>query len=55
MEKLTPEIENLLAGTFKLRQTLSSVLPPEAVNYIIELIVKDDAHRKFLEITNMQD
>ena len=55
MEKLTPELEELLAGTFKLRQTLSSVLPPEAVNYIIELIVKDGAHRKFLKITDVQD
>lgn len=48
---MSPELEELLHSTFKLRQTLSQVLPKEAVEYIIELIVKDGAHRKYLELT----
>lgn len=45
------ELEELLHSTFKLRQTLLQVLPKEAVEYIMELIVKDGAHRKYLELT----
>lgn len=55
MNKLSPELEEILSSTFKLRKILSSVLPPDAVDYICELIAKDGAHRKFLEITEMQD
>ena len=47
---MSPELENLLHVTFKLRQTLAQVLPQEAVNYIMELIVKDGAHRKYLKL-----
>jgi hypothetical protein len=47
---MSPELENLLHGTFKLRQTLAQVLPQEAVDYIVELIVKDGAHRKLLKL-----
>ena len=50
MEKLSPELEKLLYNTFKLRQTLVQVLPQEAVDYILTLIVKDGAHRKYLKI-----
>lgn len=48
---MTPELEEFLHNTFKLRQTLSQVLPKEAVDYIMELIAKDGAHRKYLELT----
>lgn len=48
---MSPELEELLHSTFKLRQTLSQVLPKEAVDYIIELIVQDSAHRKYLKLT----
>ena len=48
---MTPELEEFLHNTFKLRQTLSQVLPKEAVDYLMELIVKDSAHRKYLELT----
>ena len=48
---MTPELEELLHSTFKLRQTLSQILPADAVNYIMELVVKDGAHRKYLELT----
>lgn len=51
MNKLSPELEEILSSTFKLKNTLSSVLPPEAVEYICNLIAKDGAHRKFLELT----
>ena len=48
---MSPELEELLHSTFKLRQALSQVMPKEAVDYIMELIVKDGAHRKYLELT----
>ena len=47
---MTPELEELLNKTLILRQALSQVLPMEAVNYILELIAKDGAHRKYLKL-----
>ena len=47
---MSPELEELLHSTFILRQTLLKVLQPEAVNYIMELIAKDSAHRKYLKL-----
>ena len=46
---MSPELEEFLHNTFKLRQTLSQVLPQEAVDYIMELIAKDGAHRNYLK------
>jgi hypothetical protein len=51
METISAEVEELLEGSFRLRKTLEQVLPKEAVDYILRLIVKDGAHRKFLKIT----
>ena len=55
MVKLSPELEELFSSTFKIKKILSPVLPPEAVDYLCELIAKDGAHRKFLELTEIQD
>ena len=46
---MSPELKEFLHSKFILRQTLSKVLPVDAVNYIMELIVKDGAHNKYLE------
>jgi hypothetical protein len=51
MESMTPELEEFLESSFKLRKLLEQVLPKEAVDYILTLIAKDGAHRKFLKIT----
>lgn len=51
MENLSPELEEFLECPFKLRTTLGQVLPKEAVDYIILLIAKDTAHRRFLKLT----
>jgi hypothetical protein len=48
---MSSELEELLHSSFKLRQTLSQVLPKEAVDYIMKLIVKDSAHQKYLKLT----
>ena len=48
---MSPELEEFLHSTFKLRQALSQIMPKEAVDYIMELIVKDSAHRKYLKFT----
>ena len=47
---MSPELEELLHNTFKLRQSLSQILPKEAVDYIMELIAKDGAYRKYLQL-----
>lgn len=51
MEHMTPELEEFLESSFKLRKLLEQVLPKEAVDYILMLVAKDGAHRKFLKIT----
>jgi hypothetical protein len=48
---MSPEVEELLYSSFQLRRTLIQVLPQEAVNYIMELIAKDGAHKKYLKLT----
>jgi hypothetical protein len=52
---MSPELEELLHSSFKLRRTLTQVLPQEAVNYIMELIAKDGAHRKYLKPTEEEN
>jgi hypothetical protein len=52
---MSPDLEELLHSSFILKQTLSKVLSPEAVNYIMELIAKDGAHRKYLQLTEETD
>lgn len=49
--KKNGELEEVLESSFKLKQALGSILPPNAVEYILKLIAKDGAHRRFLEIT----
>jgi hypothetical protein len=55
MEKLSPELEALLGSFFKLRKLLEPLLPKEAIDYIINLIAKDLAHRKFLSLVEEDD
>ena len=52
---MSPELEELLHSTFILRQKLISILPAEAVDYIMELIAKDGAHRKYLKLTEEEN
>ena len=51
MEELSPELEEFLSSSYKLRKTLEQVLHKEAVDYILDLISKDSSHRKYLKIT----
>ena len=51
METLSPELEELLCSSFRMRKVLEQVLPKEAIDYILELVAKDEAHRKFLKLT----
>jgi hypothetical protein len=48
---MSPELEEFFSSSFNVRKTLEQVLPKEAVDYILNLIAKDGAHRKFLKIT----
>jgi hypothetical protein len=51
MEIISNELEELFSSSFKIRKILEQVLPKEAIDYILDLIAKDFAHRKFLKIT----
>ncbi len=55
MSKLSTELKELFSSSFRLRKALSAVLAPEAIDYICELVAKDRAHEKFLELTEVQD
>jgi hypothetical protein len=55
LNQVSPELEALLQNSFQLRQTLSQVLPPEAVNYLMRLVVLDGAHRNFLKLTEEEN
>ena len=48
---MTNELDEYLRSTFKLRKILGQVIPKEATDYILELIVKDTLHRDYLSIT----
>lgn len=48
---MRPELEDFFENLFTLRKTLEQILQKDAVDYIIDLIAKDNAHRKFLKIT----
>lgn len=48
---MSPELEELLSSSFKVRKLLEQVLPKEAVDYIMVLIAKDMAHIKYIKIT----
>ena len=52
---MSHELEELLHSSFILKQTLSKVLTSEAVNYIMGLIAKDKAHRKYLQLMEETD
>lgn len=49
---MSPELEEFFGSCYKVRKTLEQVLPKEAVDYVLDLIAKDNAHRKFLKLTN---
>lgn len=49
---MSPELNELLQHTSQLRRALSQVLSSqEAVDYIIELVAKDNSRRKLLSLT----
>lgn len=48
---LTEQSRELLNSMLTMRKILSQVFAPDMVDYIVELIVKNEAHEKFLELT----
>ena len=47
---MTAESEEFLENKFRLRKALEQVLPQDVINYILDLIGKDEAHRKYLKL-----
>ena len=47
---MNTEIEELFSSSYKTRKLLEQVLPAEAVDHILTLLAKDNAHRKYLKI-----
>lgn len=50
---MTAELEELLQSSYTLRKTLSQVLPKDAVDYLLELVARDGAHRNLMKITEI--
>lgn len=44
------EVDEYLDNSFKLSRTLEQLMPKDVSDYIMELIAKDKAHRKYLSI-----
>ncbi len=51
---MSPELEELLSSSFKVRKLLEPVLPKEAVDYLLVLIAKDLAHIKYIKLTEKE-
>jgi hypothetical protein len=51
MSELSNEAKEILKSKYSLQKTLLQVLPKDVVDYLIELIVADQAHEKFLALT----
>ena len=49
--KLTTQSKELLNSSLSMRKILSQVFTPDMVDYLMEIIVKNEAHEKFLELT----
>ena len=52
---MSPELEEFLRHTPQLRQNLTKVFPPEVVNYIVDLVVKDMSHRNLIKMVEETD
>ena len=48
---LSDKSKELLECLWQLRNTFNQVIPADLTDYIVQLIVKDQAHQKFLNIT----
>lgn len=48
---LSDQSKEILENKLALRKSLSQILPADIVEYIMQLIVRDQAHQKFLELT----
>jgi len=47
---ISDNLKEILQKKYDLRKALSQVCPNELVDYIMELIVQDLTHRKFLDL-----
>ena len=48
---LSDKSKEILASLWQLDKSLKQVIPSDLTEYIIELIAKDQAHQKYLNIT----
>lgn len=49
-ENLSEQSKDLLESSYQMRKILSQVLTPDLVDYVMQLIVRDGAHQKFLDL-----
>ena len=47
---LSQQAKDILENKLLLRKTLSQVLSNELLNYLMELLDKDEAHQKYLDL-----
>ena len=48
---LTEQSKELLNSSLSMRKMLSQVFAPDMVDYIMQIIMKNESHEKFLELT----
>ena len=48
---LSDKSKEIIDRTWQLKNSLNQVIPADLTDYIIELIVKDQAHENYLKLT----
>ena len=48
---LSDKSKEILEALWQLRNTFNQVIPSDLTDYIIELIAKDQAHQKYIQLT----
>ena len=48
---LSEQSKEIISALWQFKPTLSRIMPDDLAEYIIELIAKDQAHQKYLELT----
>ena len=48
---LSEQSKEIISALWELKRSLAQVLPKDLCEYIVDLVAKDQAHQKFLELT----
>ena len=48
---LSEQSKEIISALWQFKNTLDQIMPKDLAEYILDLIAKDQAHQKFLELT----